>query len=104
MNITANVREFNDGKGLLAFADVTIGDEFVIKGITIREGQNGAFVSMPSRKLSKPYTDKNGNEKTYEDTFFPITGQSRQNLIDTVLGAYNGTEGTSVEDDDSLPF
>ena len=102
MKITCTVREYSDGKGLLGFADLTLNDEFVIKGITIREGKDGAFVSMPSRKLNKPYTDKNGNEKLYEDLFFPITGASRSELIEAVLSEYNGTE--TVEDDEDLPF
>ena len=102
MEIIAKTREFNDGKGLLAFADVTLGGMFVIKGLTIREGQNGMYVSMPSKKLAKPYTDKNGNEKQYEDTFFPITGEARQALIEAVLNDFNSniTEDSS----DDLPF
>jgi len=106
MKLEAKVREFDDGKGMLAFADIVIDNAFVIKGLKVRGGENGTYVSMPSKKLNKPYTDKNGNEKTYEDTFFPITAGARQELINVVLDEYNSSLGTVEEeiDEDDMPF
>jgi len=72
-----------------AFADVTIGGAFVVKGLKVIEGQNGNFVSMPSQKLNKPYTDKSGNEIQYQDIFFPISKEARQELVDAVLAEFN---------------
>ena len=37
---------------LKAFANVTFDEEFVIRGLKIINGNNGYFVSMPSRKRS----------------------------------------------------
>ena len=36
-----------DNKSLKGYASISIDDEFVVKGLTIREGENGKFVCMP---------------------------------------------------------
>ena len=63
---------------LKAMADVNLGGEFVIKGIRVVEGEKGPFVSMPQKKV--------GND--YDQTFFPITKDAREQLHKSVLDAY----------------
>ena len=83
MNIT-EVRIYEVNKdNLKAFASITIDNEFVVTGISIREGKNGLFVSMPSRKSG----DK------WNDICYPITKEARQQIIDAVMGQYEGNEG-----------
>lgn len=83
MNIT-EVRIYEVNKdNLKAFASITIDGEFVVTGISIREGKNGLFVSMPSRKSG----DK------WNDICYPITKEARQQIIDAVMGQYEGNEG-----------
>lgn len=65
---------------LKAMVDVNLGDEFVVKGIRVVEGENGPFVSMPQKKV--------GND--YNQTFFPITKEAREQLHKSVLDAYEG--------------
>ena len=63
---------------LKAMVDVNLGGEFVIKGIRVEEGENGPFVSKPQKKV--------GND--YDQTFFPITKEAREQLHKSVLYAY----------------
>ena len=63
---------------VLADASVTIGGCFAIRGIKIREGKNGPFVSMPSRMVSGEY----------KDVCFPCTKEFKQQFDQTVLSAY----------------
>ena len=63
---------------LLARASVTLGGCFAIRDINIREGKNGPFVSMPSRK----YKDE------YHDVCFPCTKEFKREFDQNILDAY----------------
>jgi stage V sporulation protein G len=83
VNIT-DVRIHDVNKdNLKAFASVTLDDEFVVTGIAVREGRNGLFVSMPSRKV--------GNE--YKDICYPITKNLREQITEAVLRKFDGGDG-----------
>ena len=98
MKISAKVRKYDGDYGLKGFADVTIEGAFVVKGLTIKESQGGElYVQMPSRKC-KPYEDKQGNTKEYEDTFFPISAEARKQLFAVVLAEFTD------DGDDEHPF
>jgi stage V sporulation protein G len=64
---------------LKAFANVTFDEEFVIRGLKIINGNNGYFVSMPSRKRS---------DGTHQDIAHPINNRMRQRIEEAVLSAY----------------
>ena len=63
-------------------ASVTIGGCFAVRGIQVREGKNGLFVSMPQRKDAKG---------EYRDICFPTTAEMRKAINDAVLGEYERT-------------
>ena len=63
---------------VLADASVTLNGCFAIRGIQIREGKNGPFVSMPSRQV----------KGEYRDVCFPCTKEFKQAFDQTVLEAY----------------
>lgn len=63
---------------LKAFVDIAIGD-FIIKGLRILQGQKGLFVGLPQEKA------KDGK---WYNTFYPRTKETRQNLTEVVLTAY----------------
>lgn len=63
---------------VLADASVNINGCFAVRGIQIREGKNGPFVSMPSRQV----------KGEYRDICFPCTAEFRKTFDDAVLGAY----------------
>jgi len=64
---------------LKGFANVTFDNAFVIRGMKIIQGNNGYFVSMPSRK--RP----NG---THQDIAHPINRDMRLEIERRVLEAY----------------
>ena len=74
--------EKEDNK-LRAIASVTIEECFVIHDIKIIEGTEGLFIAMPSRKTK---------EGEYKDMAHPINSDTRKELSDIVLKAYNEAE------------
>lgn len=80
--IITEVRIFpkeNLGK-TLAFANITILDQFVVKNLRIVRGEKGVFIGMPSNKK------KNGE---YVDIFFPITQDARNGITGLIVSKYN---------------
>ena len=82
MDMTVKVFPVQNSKNLLATASVTLGGCFAVCGIQIRDGKNGAFVSMPQRKDAKG---------EYHDICFPTTAEMRQAINAAVLGEYERT-------------
>jgi stage V sporulation protein G len=96
---------------LLAFCSITFDDCFVIRDLKVIEGTNGAFVAMPSRKLSAhcpKCRSKNhlkavhcnqcgtrladrstdGKQKLYADIAHPINAACREMIQERVLAAF----------------
>lgn len=74
-----------DGTGkILAFVDITLLGKYVVRGFKVMQGDKGPWVSMPSRR------DKDG---AYQDTFFPLFPQARQELTNRILEKFR-TLGT----------
>ena len=63
---------------VLADASANLNGCFAIRGIQIREGKNGPFVSMPSRQV----------KGQYRDICSPCTAEFKQAFDHAVLGAY----------------
>ena len=82
MDMTVKVFPVQSSKNLLATASVTLGGCFAVRGIQIRDGKNGTFVSMPQRKDAKG---------EYHDICFPTTAEMRQAIQTAVLGVYERT-------------
>lgn len=92
--LKVRVRLHHDASGkmeLLGFADLVIGEAFVINGIRIlrspaREGKlESTFLSFPSRKERESATDK------YVEIAHPITASARRAASEAVLAAYEAT-------------
>ncbi len=118
MNITEVRVKLTEAKKnrLQAFCSVTIDDDFVVRDLKIIEGYKGAFVAMPSRKLSdkcpkcrcknhltakfcndcgskldgkRATTETRGGKfKLYADTAHPINSKCRDEIEQKVLDAY----------------
>ena len=82
MKITeCQINKVKNSKGsLVAFANITIDDELVIKGIKIVDGKKGLFVAMPCTQ---------GEDGKYYDDVFPITKECREYLSEFVLNSYD---------------
>jgi stage V sporulation protein G len=61
-------------------ASVTLNGQFGVRGVNVREGPNGLFVSMPSRKDAGD---------VYRDVCFPCTKESRAEFDKAVLSAFD---------------
>ena len=79
MDIT-EVRVFPvDEEKLKAFVSIIIDDCFVVSDIKIINGNNGLFISMPSKKR------KNG---TFRDIAHPLNNETRRKIEEKVLARY----------------
>lgn len=88
MTITeVRITKLKDSK-TLALASITIGEDFVVTGLSVYNGNNGMWVSMPSRKNSKP-DDGTDRYKAYLDIAYPITKGAREQIQSAVLAKYN---------------
>lgn len=69
----------NEDSKLKAVASITIDDCFVVHDIKVLEGNQGFFVSMPSRKTP---------EGEYKDVAHPINTPTREEINKLVLAEY----------------
>ena len=72
--------EKNNVKG---FATITLDNQLVVSGLTILDGKNGLFVSMPQNKST---------DGKYHDNVFPLSKELRQEITNSVIDAFNKTE------------
>jgi stage V sporulation protein G len=68
-----------DEEKLKAFANITFDNAFVIRGLKVINGNQGYFVSMPSRKRS---------DGTHQDIAHPVNNEMRRLIEEKVLQAY----------------
>ena len=68
-----------DESKLKAVASITIEDCFVVHDIKVIEGNEGIFISMPSRKTP---------DGEYKDIVHPINTPTREMIRDAVLEEY----------------
>lgn len=89
MEIT-EVRVFpvNEEK-LKAFASIIFDDCFVVSDIKIIQGNNGLFVSMPSKKR------KNG---MFRDIAHPLNSETRRKIEDQIIDKYREVLAQNGED------
>ncbi len=79
MKIT-QVRVFPvEDEKLKAFVSVIFDDCFVVSDIKIIEGQQGLFISMPSKKR------KNG---TFRDIAHPLNNETRRRFEEEIIASY----------------
>ena len=96
MQITEVRISLRDDAKLKAFASITLGNCFVIRGLKIIEGKTGTFVAMPSRKR------KDGE---YQDIAHPINNESRAEMERIILAKYREEveQASIVEEPPKVP-
>ncbi len=123
MNITEVRVKLTEAKKnrLQAFCSITIDNDFVVRDLKVIEGQKGAFVAMPSRKLTdrcpkcggknhlmaqycndcgtklneRRASKSTGRLKLHADTAHPINSTCREEIQEKVLAAYQEEVGKS---------
>lgn len=80
MDIT-NIKIFRARQNgpVLAYANVILDNQFIIRGITLIDKDGRRFVSMPARKL------RNGK---FRDISHPLNSEVREKLTKTIFQAY----------------
>ncbi len=79
MEITEVRIILRDEDKLKGFANVTFDNAFVVRGMKIISGNNGYFISMPSRK--RP-------DGTHQDVAHPVNNEARHLIEEKILAAY----------------
>jgi len=72
----------NRERGLKAFADISINESLLIKGLRVVSGAHGEFVSMPQEKSS---------DGKWYDTVRCMNNNVKEQISDIVLYAYQNT-------------
>ena len=74
MEIT-NVKVFRAKKRgpVLAYANVILDNQFIIRGVTLLETEKGRFISMPSRRLRD-------GERHFRDVCHPLNSDIRTKI------------------------
>ena len=72
-----------------ALANITLGDQFLIRGLRVMDGENGLFVSYPIDPFFK------GEE--FRSLCNPLTRTMREHIESTVLEKYQQSIATSTE-------
>ncbi len=89
MNITdVRIRLIDKSEKMKAVASVTFDGDFVVHDIKVIDGQNGLFIAMPSKKVG---------EDNYKDIAHPLSSETRNQLKDVILEAYNNARGEEEE-------
>ncbi len=81
--VTPFEKENSSIKGL---ARIYLNDCFSVSNISLINGKNGMFVSMPSHKTNR--IDEN-NREVYRDICYPVTGEFREKVNNLLTDAYN---------------
>ena len=75
-----------EGSNIRGFASVYLEDSFVVSNVSIINGRNGEFISMPAYKSSTRARD---GESSYKDIVYPITKEFREQLYGEILNEYH---------------
>ena len=87
MEIT-DVKIFSANKkgGKLAYANVVLNNEFIIKRITLVENKGKRFIGMPSIR------SVNGQKVSFRDICHPLNNEFREKITEAVFEAYDEFE------------
>lgn len=97
MDITVKTNALKEKNGsTVAIANVEFGDQLKVRNITVKEGKNGRFVSMPSYQTNK--VDEQGSP-VYQEVFNPITASGREKLYDAVLESLDSGKEVVIKDE-----
>ena len=73
---------FDGGSSLKAYVDLSINNQFLIKGLRVVEGKTGLFVSMPRQQ---------GKDSKWYDSVVALDKETKKAVGRVVLEAYEQT-------------
>ena len=74
------IHKLNSDLPTKAFVDITILDNFMIKGLRVVKGKDGLFVAMPTEQ---------GRDGKWYETFYALTKEVRKAIENLILEKYN---------------
>ena len=80
------VKNLNDTK-LKGYADITLEGVFVVHGMKLRQGKDGLFVAMPSKRT-------HGGE--FKDIAHPITTELRSEITNSIIREYENIMSSQI--------
>lgn len=89
-----------EGSNVIGFARIYFEDCFVVSNVTIIQGKESAFVSMPSYKTKD--VDEN-NKPIYRDICYPVTKEFREKLYGTILETHQMEREKRLQDASEKP-
>ncbi len=72
----------NQVSKLRAYATIVFEHSFIVRDLKLIEGQNGLFVSMPSRRVGG----------MYKNIVHPLNAETRKDIENMVIDEYSRTE------------
>lgn len=84
-----------EGSNVIGFARIYFEDCFVVNNVTVIQGKESAFVSMPSYKTKD--VDEN-NKPIYRDICYPVTKEFREKLYGTILETHQMEREKRLQD------
>lgn len=91
------------GSNVKGFGRIYFNDSFVVNNVSVIQGKDNMFVSMPSYKTRQ--TDEQG-KAVYQDVCYPVTKEFREVMFGAVVDAYQATQDRNAskgEDDFMIP-
>lgn len=83
MKIT-NIKIFKTKKSepVLAYANIILDNQFIIRGITLLEKGERRYISMPARRL------RNNEIRQFRDLCHPLNNEVRKKITDVIFAEY----------------
>lgn len=79
-NVKITCKPYNENSKTKAFVDLELDETLVIKGLTLVEGNNGLFLSFPSKK---------GKDQKYYKSVYSLDKEWTKLLQDECVKKYN---------------
>lgn len=96
MNISVKTNALKEKNGsTIAIANIQFGEILKVRNVTVKEGKNGPFISMPSYATSK--VDEQG-KTIYRDVFNPITKEGRDSLYGAIMESLESGKEVKLTD------
>jgi stage V sporulation protein G len=88
LNITdVRIHKVEGDEKLRAFASLVLDDCFLVGDLRVVEGEDGYFVSMPSKRK---------RDGSFKDIAFPMNTETREQIEQKVLLAYEAATGAKA--------
>ena len=85
-NVKITCKPYNGNSKTKAFVDLALDDTLIIKGLTLVEGNDGVFLSFPSKK---------GKDGNYYNSVYSLDKEWRNLLQDACIKKYKECNQTS---------